>query len=231
MPTAQELITRSLKLVTVLADGETASASIMSDSLTILNDMLGLWNVDKLLIYQIQTTTHTLVSGTSSYTVGSGADINITRPVRIEQAFVRDSSNYDYQLEVINQEQYNRIRLKDTESIPQQLFYDSGFANGIIRLFPTPSTADTLHFTSWKPFIAFATLTTNIDLPQGYNQLMVYNLAVLLGTEFGAPLRPEVIQVALDTKAKIETVNNQNFSDVTQYDSVFGGNRYRDYDR
>lgn len=230
MATAQEYINRSLRLIGVLADGETPTTSESNDSLTVLNDMLGLWNVDKMLVYQIQETTHTLVAGTGSYTVGSGADINITRPVKIEQAFVRDSSNIDIQVDIINQEEWNRISYKTTQAdFADRLFYDPGFANGTINLYPVPSAANTLHFTHWKPFTSFSTLTTSATFPPGYNQLLVYNLAVLLGAEFAVPVRDDVLKIALDTKEKLETVNNENFSDITQFDTVFRRNYYNSY--
>lgn len=224
MPTAQSYINRALRLVNVIADGETPNSSIATDCLTILNDMLGLWNIDKLLIYQIEENTHTLVAGTATYTVGSGATINITRPNKIQQAFIRDSSNYDGKMSVINQEEYNRITDKTTQSdFPDRLYYDPGFANGTIYLYPTPSTANTLHFFNWKPFSTFATLVTSATFPDGYNQLLTYNLAVLISAEFGTPLRQDVLNIALDTKEKISGLNNSTFSDITVFDGIFSG--------
>lgn len=230
MATAQDHINRALRLIGVLAAGETPTSTESNDSLTVLNDMLGLWNIDKLLVYQIEESTHTLVAGTRSYTIGSGATINQTRPVRIEKAWVRDSSNLDFEIDVIGQEEYNRYVSKTSEaSYPYKLWYDTGFANGTINLYPTPASAFTLHFTSWKPFSSFATLTTDISLPEGYAQLLVYNLAVLLAAEFSVPVRQDVIQIALDTKAKVETINNENQNNVvTRFDSFFGGRDHSD---
>ena len=222
MSTAQEYINRALRLINVLGIGETPDSQTSSDSLSALNDMLGLWSTQKLLVYQMQEETHTLVASTNSYTIGSGATIDTTRPVTIESAFIRDSSNYDSPLRVINKAEYDRISMKGSEaSYPERLFYDPGFSNGTIYLYPTPSTANTLHFTSWKPFSTFATLATSATFPPGYNQLLVYNLAVLLGAEFNAQVRPDVLKIALDTRAQIETLNNRYQSDVTTFDLSF----------
>lgn len=232
MATAQEYINRALRLIGVTADGETPTSTESSTSLTVLNDMLGLWNIQKFLVYQIEETTHTLSAGTNNYTVGSGATINISRPVKIEQAFIRDSNNNDQAVSIIHQEQYNRISSKDTQSSwPDQLFYDAGFPNGTIYLYPTPSVASTLHFTSWKRFSSFATLATSATFPDGYNQLIVYNLAILLGVEFSTPARQDLIQIANDTKSTIESLNNESFSDITRFDNFFSGaytNNFRD---
>ena len=189
--------------------------------------MLGLWNIDKLLVYQFQDETHTLVAGTNNYTIGSGATIDTTRPVRIESAYIRDSSNYDTLVNVINKDEYDQIGLKTTQaSNPDRLFYDPGFANGTIYLYPTPSAAYTLHIKTWKPFSSFSTLATSATFPPGYNQFLIYNLAVLLGTLFRVPKATieDLILVASDTKEKIETLNNQFQSGVTKFDSVFSSN-------
>lgn len=230
MATAQSYINRALRLVNVLESGETPDGDMSSEALTVLNDMLNLWSIDKLLIYQRQERTHTLVASTNSYTIGSGGTIDTTRPVRIESAFVRDSDNYDRPLEIVNKDDYDRIRLKSSEAtFPDRLFYDPGFALGTIYLYPTPSAANTLHYVSWLPFTTFTNLSTDIDLPPGYSQLIVYSLAVLLATEYNTPLRPDIAETARETREKIEELNNRNDKQLSQFDSVFNHPTYRYY--
>lgn len=227
MPTANDYIKRALKLINVLAVGETPDAEDSNDSFTVLNAMLGLWNTEKLLVYQFQDETHTLVVGTLSYSIGPSATIDTVRPVRIEGGYTVSSDNYTVGLDIINKDDYDGIRVKTTGGIPRKLFYDPGFTTGTIYLYPSPSEARTLHIKTWKPFTQFATLTTNISLPPGFDQLLVYNLAVLLAAEFNVPLRQDVLQIALDTKSKIETVNNYYQKRKTRFDSTFSNRRSR----
>lgn len=226
MATAQKYINRALRLINVLGNGETPDYEDSNNALTTLNDMLALWSIDKLLVYQMQESTHTLVSGTASYTIGSGATIDQSRPARIESAFIRDSNSNDYGIEIINKEDYDLISDKTTQAdFPNKLFYDPGFPNGTIYIYPAPSTAYTLHFVDWKPFSSFATLSTAATFPSGYNQLLVYNLAVLLAAEFNVNVRQDVTDIALYTKSKIEDLNNQFQSKKIIFDSVFAKNR------
>lgn len=229
MPTAQAQINRTLKLINVIADGETPSATESNTSFTALNSMLELWNIEQLTVYQFQDETHTLTAGVGSYTIGSGGDISTVRPVRIQGAYVRDSDGNDYPLDVINKDDYDRTLDKSQGGFPTIIFYDPAFPLGTINLWPVPDGANTLHVKTWKPFSSFATLATDIDLPPGYDQLLVYNLAVLLGAEFNVPVRQDVLKIALDTKAKVETLNNMFQRSRVRFDRSFSRGSRRGY--
>lgn len=61
-------------------------------------------------------------TGAQSYTVGAGQSINITRPDRIEAAFVRlvnGTQAVDYPLDLLgSREDYNKIALKGLSTFP-----------------------------------------------------------------------------------------------------------------
>lgn len=227
MPTAQAQINRALKLINVIAENETPTASESNTSFSVLNAMLDLWNVEQLMVYQFQDETHTLTAGVGSYTIGPGGDINTVRPVRIQSAFIRTTDGNDYPIDILNKDDYDKILDKDERGRPHILFYDPAFPLGTIFLYDVPDDASTLHIKTWKPFSSFSTLTTNIDLPPGYDQLLVYNLAVLLAAEFSAPLRPDVLAIAQDTKGKVETLNNRFQNKKSSFDRTFTRGRRR----
>lgn len=226
MPTAQSQINRALRIINVLAARETPSAADSNVAFTVLNAMLSSWNIKQLYVYQFQDETHTLIAGTGSYTIGTGGDISTVRPVRIQGAYVRDSDGEDTHLDVINKPDYDRINDKDLGGLPSVLFYDPAFPLGTVNLWKVPDAASTLHIKTWKPFSAFSTLATDIDLPPGYEQLLVYNLAVLLGAEFNAPVREDVMAIALNAKAEIEDLNNKFQRQKVRFDRSFSTRRY-----
>ena len=230
MATAQDLINRAFRLNGVLEAEETPTGSESANALEVLNDLLDEWTMDRLMVYQLQEQTHTLVAGTGSYTVGSAGAIAITRPVQIESAFIRDSNNNDLTIKVVNKYEFDRINSKTSQtSYPTILFYDPGFANGTINLYPVPNAANTLHFTVWKPFSSISTLVTTISLPPGYQKAIVYNLSVELGEEYGSSATPRVLSKAEDMKANIRRINNMFASDVSQFDSALFSGRGRRY--
>jgi len=228
--TAQELINRAFRLTGILADGETLQASQSEDARIVLNYILESWSIEKLMTFQKTEGSHTLVATTASYTIGSGATIDTTRPTRIISAFIRDSSNVDYSLRVVNKGEFDRIFQKTNKSdIPSTLFYNPGYPNGTITLYPTPNTANTLHFTSELQFTAFSTLATSASLPPGYEYALIYALAIRLSYEYGAPVEQAVKDEAGRLKALLEDVNNDYERTPTIFDDVFSDGLDEDF--
>ena len=177
--TAQGMIERAFRLVGIKSPASTK----LDDGLIVLNLMLGSWSADKLLIYTTQEENFSLTATDGIYTIGSGGDFNTSRPQRIIQAFIRDSSGYDYPLTVNLIQDYNDLTLKTTSGRPKGLSYFSDHPLTTIKLYPVPDVAYTLHLSSLKPFISFATLATAAALPPGYEDALISNLAVKLAAE------------------------------------------------
>jgi len=61
--TAGEQINRALRLLGVLAEGETTSASVSQDSLMALNQMIDSWNTERLSVFSTQDQMFTWPAG------------------------------------------------------------------------------------------------------------------------------------------------------------------------
>ena len=207
--TANDLISRSLRILSVIGSGRrTAGSNELADGLVTLNAMMESLSIKRGLIYQFLEETHTLTSGTADYSIGTGGDINTDRPIRIENAFIRDSSSYDYPLKQINNLAYDTVTLKTIKSRPQYFFYDEIFPLAFIRLLYVPNSSETLHFNSWKSLQTFSTGSTAISLPLGYENMIVYNLAVFLYAEYpGSTLTDECRKIAAATMADVRRLN------------------------
>ena len=208
MTTANEIISRSLRLMGVLGQGRrTLTANEAADGLEALNGMLESFSLERMMVYQILEENFPLVAGTASYTIGSGGTFSTIRPIKIESAFIRDSSNIDYQLEIINNEAYDSVQLKTVSSRPQYLYYDPVYPLAYIRLLYVPAYADTLYINSWKQLQQFTDGTTDLALPPGYKRMIVYNLAIEMNAEYQTKLAPEVVAIATQSKAAIKRIN------------------------
>jgi hypothetical protein len=208
MGTARQIITDALKVCRVYQTGEALSASEGADGLRALNLMLDGWANERLMLYQLIERTHTLVSGTGSYTIGSGGDIDTTRPVKIESAFTRDSENTDTTIYVINNDEYSSITAKSTDgTYPLYLYYRAAYPLGTINLYPHPGSGLTLYLQVWDQLTQFTNLSTSASFPPGYERCLIYNLAVEIAPMFGATMTSEAIKTAVDSKGWIKTVN------------------------
>lgn len=211
MATARDVIKGSLRLIGAIAQGETPSADAASDALSALNDMLGDWSTQSLLIYAKVREEFSLIGSQQAYTMGPSANFNTTRPIKIEQALIKivgSSLTTELPIEIVNLKQWSDIQVKATaSSIPTKLYAEGTFPNETINLWPIPSAANTLVLYSWKPFTAFATLDTAVSLPPGYAKALRYGLALELAPEYGTEPSQLVALQAIESKESIKRMN------------------------
>lgn len=201
MTTALGIITSAMRKIGVLVKGEDPSADEADDGLEMLNDLLSSISNDSMVIYARTEDVLTLSAGTATYTIGTGGVLNTARPVKIINAFVR-SGSIDYNLDIINDEQYASITLKTTGSIPQFINYTNGFPLGTLKFYPVPSAGYQLHLMSEKE-LGQLTLNQTISLPPGWKRMLIYNLAVDMAAEYGQPVTPEIKLIADESKGEI----------------------------
>lgn len=201
-----------MRLAGILESEETPSAAEATDALAVLNDMLENWSTENLSVFSTIDQTFTFTPGQGEYTIGPTGQFAGVRPIGIMSAFTRYPSvgGVDYPIQMIDAERYNLIVLKaDQSQIPLMMEYDAGMPNGTLRLWPVPNMATQLTITSEAQFSPLANTAAVINYPPGYAKALRYELAVELATEFGAPVRPELVSIARNAKADIKRANKQ----------------------
>lgn len=209
MTTARGIIKSALRKIGALTKFDDLSNDEAVDGLETLNQMLGSWSNDGLIVFARSWENFNLTGGDGEYTIGAGDDFNTARPNHIIEAFVR-SDVTDYPLVIVNDsDYYAKIIDKTSQGIPDYLSYDTQFPSGKIRLWPVPSSSLGLHLLSEKAFSTYA-LDDTISLPPGYESAIIYNLAIYYGPEYGQPISGEVAMLAADTLAAIKRNNARN---------------------
>ena len=179
MTTTSEIITRAAKALGYLGRTEVLSAGDANDGIVAFNALLDSWSNEAMMAYVRIQRSFPLVVGTQTYTIGTGGVINTSRPNDILSAFIRDSNNIDYPMEVIPQQQWDDIGQKGiTSQIPTTLFYYSTHPLGVINIFPVPLLNYTVFYTSTLDQVDSSSLITPIDMPPGYDRAFVLNLAL-----------------------------------------------------
>ncbi len=213
MATALDLIASSLRLVNVMAAGEQVPIDMANDSLAVLNDMIDSWNADRLAIYTIQSNDFPFVLGQQTYTLGTGGNFNIARPPKITGMSTiqnTDPSNpVEIPIALYTVEQWQtQVPVKNVSgSIPLICYDDGGFPFRTLSFWPIPAQQpNNCRIYSWQALPAQA-LATKIAFPPGYSQAFRYNLAVLLAAEFAATPPPVVATIAVDSLARVKTMN------------------------
>ncbi len=210
--TGQELIASSLRLIGVLASGETPSNAEATDGLTALNDVIESWSNEQLLIPDKVREVFPLVANQRVYTMGIGGNFNTSRAMEIENCLIQLVANspvLELPMEILNKDQYASILLKTmTSDFPLYMYNDGNYPLDNINIFPVPtSSANNIVLYSWKPLTAIATLTTSLSVPPGYKRALRYALALELSSEYGKTLSDTTIAQAIESKAVIKRTN------------------------
>ena len=212
--TARELIASSLRLLGVLAAGETATADEASDALSALNQMLSAWSNENLVVYQKVRDEFTLTADDGSYSWGTTAgagNFTTARPVQVLKANIeiQGTDPQEVPLQILTLEEYAAIVSKTMDSsIPQAVYFDGAYPNVGVEFYPVPSAAEHVVFYSLKPFSTL-TLSTELSYPPGYEKAIRYNLAIDLAPEYGRAPDALIMQQAIDSKAEIKRKNLQ----------------------
>ena len=186
------------------------TAEQRADGLTDLQDMMSNLAVDGIIIPYETTESHVLTVSQASYTYGSGGDINTARPVRVTNAYIRDSSNHDHPLTVISKREYDNIPHKSNSGKPTRLYYDPQYTLGVIYLDCQPSVAYTLFLVTEKPFAELSALSDTVVLPEEYREVLVFNLAIRLSSDINNELAKQVFVVANHSLNRLKD-NNAEF--------------------
>jgi hypothetical protein len=208
------VITPALKEVGVLAIGETATAEDANDALVSLNQMIDQDAAEGLTHFTITRSTWTITASDGTYTVGSGGDIAIARPVFVESVRYSDSSpdpDQETPLEPLTEQAYQAIIEKArTSTLPTHFYYNPTYPTGTLNLFPIP-TSSTLTGVMYArtAVTSFSALSTSVSLPPGYERMYRKRLALELMPTFGREPSGLLIKQATEAKEVVKRANKR----------------------
>jgi hypothetical protein len=232
MTTTADIIYGSLRLIGVLAEGETPSSETAQDALTAMNQMIDSWNTERLAVFSTQDQVVTWPPNARSRTMGPTGDIVALRPVLVDDAtYFRDPSNgISYGLKLINQQQYNGIAVKTvTSTYPQVMWVNMTYPNIEMYVYPVPTKVLEFHIVSVQELSAPATLGTDLAFPPGYLRAFRYNLACELAPEFGVEPSRQVQRIAMTSKRNLKRINNPDDIMALPYSIVATRQRFNVY--
>lgn len=223
MPTGQIIVNNALTALGILEQGGMPSVSDSNDALSELNTMWDAWSIDEGLIFAVVSGQYTLVAATGSYTIGTGATFDATRPSRIYKAVAVStvgSAKVRRDLRIVEAgEYYAHGDLAAQGSVPEELYpdYDVDPTTGFMTLylFPVPAvlTATKLELETAVPFAAWTLVDTYI-VPPAFQDGIQYALAFRLLARYGAAVEAQVAEVVKDlgmkAEARVRAMNAKN---------------------
>jgi hypothetical protein len=225
--TAGDQINRALRLLGILAEGETPSAAMSQDALMALNQMIDSWNTERLSVFATQDQIFTWPSGEIRRTLGPTGDFVGNRPILLDDStYYLANNGVSYGVKFINQAQYNGIAVKTvTSTFPQVMFVNMTYPDIEMYIYPRPTQALLWHFISVEELTRPATLATSMLFPPGYLRAFTYNLAMEFAPEFGVEPSPQVQRIAMTSKRDLKRINNPD--DIMSLPYAIVANRQR----
>ena len=229
--TAGEQINRALRLLGILAEGETPSASMSNDALMALNQLIESWNTERLSVFVTQDQVFEWPAGEISRTLGPTGDFIGLRPILLDDAtYFKAPNGVSYGIKFINQQQYDGIAVKTvTSTYPQVMWINMGYPDVTLTVYPRPTQVLEWHLISVQELTRPATLDTQMNFPPGYLRAFTYNLAMEFAPEFGDEPSPQVQRIAMTSKRDLKRINNPDDVMALPYALVANRQRFNIY--
>lgn len=201
------IITRALRIVGAIGQGETPSTAAISEAAEALNDLIKEWEADGMALWCVRQYNFTPTANKSTYKIGVGQlapEINEIAPLKVLQAWARVSDR-DTPIILITRHEYSILGAKTSPGNTSQIWYDppgefsSDEMYGTLNLYPVPdSFAEAnivYYFTGVRPYADFDAAEDILDFPNYWNNAVKWGLADQLSYEYG---------VGLDERSRIE---------------------------
>lgn len=192
--TRDKLISGALRVIGVVAQGETPTATQIDEGAEALNYLVKAWQADGMPLWALKQTDIPLTASTSTYRLGVGQAVDIAKPLRIIQTwFHNGTSNIDIPMLILTRDEYNRLGNKTALGQPVQFYYDVQNTYGDLHVFPVPDViasdpANSVRISYQRPFEDFNNASDTPDFPQEWFLPLKFGLAEVLAPEYGVPL-------------------------------------------
>ena len=171
-------------------------------------------------------------TGLDVFTYTTPGNFKIPRPLRLRSSYTRVTTSaaagLDYWFDIVSLDRYNEIGLKSVPGPwPYLCAYQPTFPLATLWVYPNPSIAGEVHLFTDLILSEFPSLTTQVNLPQGYNRALKKLLGLELCPLFGKTPSPQLILQAKEAK---DLLKAQNVSPVVtlRYDSDLVRSRHTD---
>ena len=206
--TRDEIIDEALIGLSVIEEGETASAATVTKLTRTLNLLLKNLQTDGIMLWTIADITIPLVASQTSYTVGpSGCNVTTHKPMRLVEAYIRDTSatpDIDAPLEILSKQEYLQLGSKSATGKPSSVYLDVGNTSSALYTYVTPDTTTAtdyeIHIVAKRQIQDVGTAGATFDLPVEWMLPLKWMLMAEVAVDYDKTLQDRAYY---DTKAAV----------------------------
>lgn len=213
MALVSDLIIEAFLDMGAIAPGELPTTAEQSDAFLRLNQMIKSWAIEKLTIPQYAHTSFTPTAGITAYTLGTGGSFaTAARPIRVTGA-TSVSGNFRSAVEVMSFEKFGATvadPMGSSAVLALKLAADGAYPSINLRVFPVPAPGPgSLLIDYWTALAAFATVGDTVNLSEGIEDALHFNLAIALYPQYARAggIDPVLASNAQNSKAALVALN------------------------
>lgn len=194
---ASQIIDKAFHVLGKASEGEAMTSRMYDDGLSSLNLLMKTWESQPHLWTQAEATL-TLVAGQAAYPI-------TPKPMRISSVR-RQLNGIDTPMnELARSDYFDQPNKTQSPSVPVSFYYDPQQATGILYLWPAPSTQAatqySINYTYWRRLSDVNVSSDTPDIPQEWQEALVWNLASALETEY--PVNDARLANKIDQRAAL----------------------------
>lgn len=198
--TATRLIRLAYKDAGLLQDGDEPKGEQLAEALSRLNDMVNLWQTQGIKLFLLTDQSVTLTANQSKYTLKPGGDVNITKPLRVIQAYYRDTNGIRRPLVPLSWDDWSRLSVINQTGQINSYFVDKQTLQLDVYFWLVPdatAATGTVHLILENQAANFVSLTDDYMFPVEWGMALRWGLADELATG-----QPTSIMQRCETKAR-----------------------------
>lgn len=188
--TSTQLVSAALRKLAVLGDGQSPSATQLSNGVEALNAMLKTFTVKGMPLW-VMSEYSVVLTATKTYTLTAAT--NIPAPLKVTQAILVDANGAIIPMNPKSHYDYNLLSGNAATGTPVNYWYEPLNQTGVLHVWPTPDAYSianrTVKLVYQKPFQDMVGGSDTLDFPQWWHEAVIYGLAWRLTGDFGVPLQ------------------------------------------
>ncbi len=215
---AIEIIRAAYRIPNVFMASESIPGPDAAEAFGVLNRFVGTLGLQTQTYPSVAIDTFPIVANKETYTVGPGGDLNIPRPPSQASlngiSLVLNQSSpqvTEIPYPLLSDDEYQALRIKTlANTLFTGAWYNPTYAGGFgsLSLWPVPdNTVNSIRLYRKAQLALFVSLTALYDLPLGYDEMFVYNLARRLAGISGRSLLPDDMALARNSLRAVKVSN------------------------
>lgn len=179
--TPDRIIRMAMTDAGLLQEGDDPTSEQFANYLNRLNDLINFWQTQGLKIWLQYDLAVPLVAGQGVYVIGSGGDVNMTRPTRVlDNGYYLDTNSIKRPLIMISRDEYTRLSQVVNQGALSSYFVQKNQLDLTVSFWLVPDSAaaqGTAHLLIQQQVQNMVSLTDTLNFPQEWFIALRWGLA------------------------------------------------------